>query len=183
MTREEALALVEKNVAKKNLIKHMLAAEAAMKALALRLDEDPEKWALAGLLHDLDYDRTEHDFARHGNLSAEMLEAEGVEPDIVHAVKAHPAHESCPPESPMDWALHAVDGLTGLVISATLMHPDRKLKSLDMDFLIRRFDEKRFSANVDRDQIRKCAKIGIELEEFVEITLKAMQSIDSELGL
>jgi len=183
MNRQEALELVKKNVKKKNLIKHMLAVEAAMAALADKVGGDPEKWALAGLLHDLDYDRTENDFERHGLLSAEMLEAEDVEPEIIYAVKAHPAHESCPPESDMDWALHAVDGLTGLIISATLMHPDRKLKSVDSNFVMRRFDEKRFSANVDRDQIRKCSKIGLDLDEFVETTLRAMQSIDGELGL
>lgn len=183
MNREKALELVKKNVKKKNLIKHMLAVEAAMKALAERLGGDPEKWALAGLLHDLDYDKTENDFARHGLLSAELLEAEGIEPEIVHAVKAHPAHKSCPPENKMDWALHAVDGLTGLVVSATLMHPERKLKAVDKDFILRRFDEKRFSANVDRDQIRKCSNLGLDLDEFVEITLGAMQSIDKDLGL
>lgn len=183
MTREEAIALVRKHVKKKNLIKHMLATEAAMRALAERLGGDPEKWAMAGLLHDVDYDRTENNFERHGLLSAEILEEEGVEPEIIHAVKAHPAHESCPPESNMDWALHAVDGLTGLVVSATLMHPERKLKAVDKDFVLRRFAEKRFSANVDRDQIRKCSKIGLELDEFVDITLQAMQSIDKDLGL
>jgi len=183
MTREEALKLVKKHVSKKNLIKHMLAAEASMRSLAERLGENSEQWAMAGLLHDLDYDVTENDFPRHALLTAEILSDYDIEPEIIHAIKAHPAHDCCPPESLMDWALHAVDGLTGLVVSATLMHPDRKLKSVDTNFVMRRFDEKRFSANVNRDQIRLCSKLSLELSEFVDITLKAMQSIDKELGL
>ncbi len=182
MKRTEALQLIEEHVSKKNLVKHMLAVEAAMRALAERLGENPEKWALAGLLHDLDYDYTVDDFARHGRLTAEILEKKGVQPEIIRAIKAHPAHEDCQPESPMDWALHAVDGLTGLIVSATLMHPDRKLNSVTTEFIMRRFGEKRFSANVDRDQIRKCSEIGLSLDEFVKIALGAMQSIDKELG-
>jgi len=183
MEREQALKLVKENVSKGNLVKHMLAVEAAMAALGDRLSGDVEKWAMAGLLHDLDYDQTENDFPRHGLLSAEILEQHGVDPEIVRAVKAHPAHENCLPSSKMDWALYSVDGLTGLIVAAALMHPDKKLKSLDTAFVLRRFDEKRFSAAVDREQIKECSRLGLELDEFVEITLKAMQDISEQLGL
>ncbi len=161
----------------------MLATEAAMKALAERLGGDVEKWGMAGLLHDLDYDQTEHDFPKHGLLSAEILERKGVDTEIVRAVKAHPAHEGFLPESPMDWALYSVDSLTGLIIAAALMHPEKKLKAINTDFVMRRFKEKRFAAGANRDQIKKCSKLGLELEEFVAITLEAMQSISESLGL
>ena len=183
MEREQALKLVEEKVSKRNLVKHMLATEVAMKALAKRLGGDAEKWALAGLLHDLDYDQTEHDFPRHGLLSAEILEEHGIDPEIIQAVKSHPAHECCQPSSEMDWALYTVDSLTGLIVAAALMHPDKKLKSIDTSFVMRRFGEKRFAAGANRKQIKKCVKLGIELEEFIEITLGAMQSISEELGL
>lgn len=183
MNRTEALELVEKSVSKRNLIKHMLATEAAMRALAERLAGDTEKWALAGLLHDIDYDETEKDFPRHGLLSAEMLSEIGVDPEIIDAIRAHPNHDEYPPKTKMDWALHAVDGLTGLIVAAALMHPDKKLAALDTAFVMRRFGEKRFAAGANRDQIRKCEKLGIPLEEFVEITLRAMQSISDDLGL
>ena len=183
MNRETALKLIRQHVSKKNLIKHMLATEAAMRELSIKLGGDPEKWAMAGLLHDLDYDKTENDFPRHALLTAEILSEYDIEPEIIYAIKAHPGHDCCLPKSPMDWALHAVDGLTGLVVSATLMHPDRKLKSVDSDFIMRRFNEKRFSANVNRDQIRQCSHLGLNIKEFVEITLRSMQSIDKELGL
>jgi putative nucleotidyltransferase with HDIG domain len=183
LNRTEALELVEKSVSKKNLVKHMLATEVAMRALAERLDGDAEKWALAGLLHDIDYDETEKDFPRHGLLSAEMLSEIGVDPEIIDAIRAHPNHSEYPPKTVMDWALHAVDGLTGLIVAAALMHPDKKLAALDTAFVMRRFGEKRFAAGANRDQIRKCEKLGIPLEEFVEITLNAMQSISDDLGL
>ncbi|HHS49910.1 MAG TPA: HDIG domain-containing protein [candidate division Zixibacteria bacterium] len=183
MDRERAMALVKRHVSKKNLIKHMLATEAAMSALAVRLGEPPEKWALAGLLHDLDYDTTEHDFPRHGHVSHELLSEHDVEADVLDAIRAHPSHEGFPPTTPMDKALHAVDGLTGLIVAAALMHPDKKLASLDTKFVMRRFGEKRFAAGANREQISTCEEIGIPLEEFVEITLDAMKSISGDLGL
>ncbi|MCK5833037.1 HDIG domain-containing protein [bacterium] len=183
MNRENALRLVKQNVKKKNLIKHMLATEVAMASLAKKLEEDAEKWALAGLLHDLDYDQTENDFPHHGLISAEILKDNDVDYDVIQAVRAHPNHEAFPPETKMDWALHAVDGLTGLIVAAALMHPEKRLKSLDTNFVMRRFGEKRFAAGANRDQIAKCEKIGIPLEEFVSITLEAMKSISGELGL
>ncbi len=83
----------------------------------------------------------------------------------------------------MEKALYAVDPLTGLIVAAALMHPDKKLKSLDADFVMRRFNEKRFAAGADRDQIRSAQKLEISLEEFINITLDAMKGIDKELGL
>ncbi len=183
MNRSEALELVEERVSKRNLVKHMLATEAAMRALAERLGGDAESWALAGLLHDIDYDETKDDFPRHGLLSAEILNERGVEPEVIQAVRAHPNHEAYPPKSKMDWALHAVDGLTGLIVAAALMHPEKRLAAIDTAFVVRRFGEKRFAAGANRDNIRKCEKLGIPLEEFIDITLRAMQSISDDLGL
>ena len=181
MTRDDALALIKKHVSNKNLIKHMLATEAVMKRLARFLGEDETSWALAGLLHDLDYDRTVDDFSRHGMLSAEILRPEGISEPVLHAIQSHPGH--IPRESLMDKALYAADPITGLIVAAALMHPTRKLKNLDVKFVERRFNEKRFAAGADREQIKSCEQLSIPLNRFIALSLEAMQSIDRELGL
>ena len=181
MTREEAMKLVKEHVKTKNLRKHMIAAEACMEELASRLGGDKEEWALAGLLHDLDYDQTVDDFPKHGHISEEILSAHDVSPEVVNAIKAHAGHATI--SSTMDLALYAVDPLTGLIVAAALMHPTKKLENVDVNFVMNRFKEKRFAAGADRDQIRKCEGLELSLEEFVGICLKGMQGISKELGL
>jgi len=181
MTREKALELLKANLKNKNLQKHCLAVEAGMRHFARYFGEDEELWGLAGLLHDLDYEDTKNDFDRHGLQTAEMLEKiDGVDDRIIYAIKAHPGHVE--PKSKMDKVLYALDPLTGLVIAATLMHPEKKISALDKDFLIRRFNEKRFAAGANRDQIRSCEDFDMELEDFLDHTIKAMASIEKELG-
>lgn len=181
MTREQAVQWMDKNVKNGNLRKHMLAVESVMRRLAGRLKEDEEKWALAGLLHDLDYDSTADDFSRHGLKTVEMLADTDVPEDVLYAIKSHPGH--FPRKSSMDKALYAADPVTGLIVAAALMHPDRKLAGVDVDFVERRFGEKRFAAGADRDQIRSCEELGISLRDFLQMALNAMQEIHDELGL
>jgi len=181
MEREKALALINKHVSQDNLKKHMYAVEAVMRKIADKLGEDRETWGLAGLLHDLDYDETVNDFEKHGFRTAEILSQEEVPEEVVHAIKAHPGHVSR--ESSLDRALYAVDPITGLIIAATLMHPSKKLKEVDVGFLTRRFQDKRFAAGADREQIKSCEEMGIPLDEFMQLSLEAMQSIDKNLGL
>ncbi len=181
MTREEAWQRVQKQVSNKNLRKHMLAAEAVMRRLAGHFGEDEENWGLAGLLHDLDYDQTADDFPRHGLMTVEMLEGEGLPEDILYAIKSHPGH--FPRKALLDQALYAVDPITGLIVAAALMHPSKKLKQLDLDFLERRFREKRFAAGADREQIQSCESFGLPLKDFMNLSLEAMQGIGEALGL
>ena len=181
MTRDEALKLVEEKVSNKNLQKHMLATEAVMAHLARHFGEDETLWALTGLLHDLDYDLTVKDFPRHGLVTAEMLADSDVPAEAIYAIKSHPGH--FPRKSLLDKALYATDPITGLIVAAALMHPTKKLKNLDVEFVERRFKEKRFAAGADRDEIRSCEEFGISLHDFIALSLKAMQEIDSFLGL
>ncbi len=181
MTRDEAVAAVRENCGNKNLMKHMLATEAVMVGLSKKLGEDTEAWALAGLLHDLDYEDTVDDPDRHGLVSAERLGEMGVGEEIIHAVKAH--NEHVPRDSAMDKALYASDPLTGLIVAAALMHPDKKLAGLDVEFVMRRFRESRFAAGAGREQIAACSELGLSLEEFIGIALASMQGISKELGL
>ncbi len=181
MERDEAYKLVKQNVKNRNLVKHMLATEAVMSALAERFGEDARVWGLAGLLHDVDYDSTFDDFPRHGFMSAEILEQKGVDEAILHAIKAHPGHITA--ESRMAKALYAVDPLTGLIVAAALIHPDKKLGSIDGQFVLNRFREKLFAKGANRDQIKTCERLGMTLQEFVEVALSAMQGVSNELGL
>ena len=181
MNREEALQLVKANIKNKNLIKHMLACEACMKKMAEHFSEDTEKWALAGLLHDLDYDRTFDKPQKHGFLTVEMLREHNIEEDILNAILAHPGHKER--ETLFEKSLYAVDPLTGLIVAAVLMHPDKDINAVDTEFIMRRFKERRFAAGANREQISSIEDAGVELEAFVSMCLEAMQGIKAELGL
>ena len=181
MTKEEALKLIKSKVKNRNLVKHMLATEACMGFLADHFHADKDLWSLTGLLHDLDYDQTAKDPARHGMLGADMLAEMDVDDRIVYAVRAHADHVEA--RSMMDKALFAVDPLTGLIVAAALMHPTKKLENVDTQFVLNRFKEKRFAAGANRDTISTCESLGLSLEEFTSISLEAMQSVSDELGL
>jgi hypothetical protein len=181
MTREEALDLVKSHVSSSNLIKHMLAVEAVMKKLAGRLGGDVEQWTLAGLLHDLDYDYTSKDTAKHGLLTVEMLSDKGLAPEILRAIKCHVSQ--CEAVSAMEKAIIAADPVTGLIVASALMHPTKKLRNVDTAFVMNRFKEKGFARGANREQIRTCGSVGLELEELIALSLEAMSEIDTELGL
>ena len=180
MEREEALNLVNSEIKTKNLVKHCLAVEAGMKELANYFKEDEDIWGLTGLLHDLDYEETKNDFPRHGIRTVEMLEGK-VGEEILYAIKSHPGH--MPPKSKLDIALYALDPLTGLIVAACLMHPEKKLEYLDKNFILRRFKENRFAAGANREQIKSCERLGLSLEDFIDLALKGMQKVHEELGL
>ncbi len=181
MKRDEALQLIQSKTENKNLVKHMLAVEACMRRLAGHFNEDEERWALAGLLHDLDYEMTTGDFSRHGFVTADILKEKGIADDIIEAIKAHPGHVER--NSNMAKALYAVDPLTGLIVAGALMHPEKSLKAIDTQFVLNRFKEKRFAAGANREQILRCQDMAFKLEDFIGCCLGAMQGIARELGL
>ncbi|MBU0520250.1 HD domain-containing protein [bacterium] len=180
MDRAAALQLVRKHVTNKNLIKHMIAVEGVMRRLAKHFGEDEDIWGLTGLLHDLDYAETVEDFDRHGFRTVEILSEYDILPEALHAIKAHPGHVER--ETRMDKALYAVDPLTGLIVAAVLMHPDKKLAAINADFVLRRFKEKRFAAGADRDQIQACSELELSLEEFTQFGIDGMRDFSNELG-
>jgi putative nucleotidyltransferase with HDIG domain len=181
MTREDALSLVHSQLKNKNLIKHCLPDEACMKAVAVKLGHDPGPWGLAGLVHDLDYEITEKSPDLHTAETAKILEELGIDPAVVHSVRAHAGKVPC--ESPMDWAIYSIDPLTGLIIAATLMHPEKKLRAIDVEFVKRRYKEKSFAKGARREEIEKCVNLELDLDAFISVCLGAMQGIDGELGL
>lgn len=183
MNRDEALNKVKHHIKNKNLIKHMLATEAIMRALAKRFNEDEEKWGLTGLLHDIDYEITEKEPEKHSLLAEELLKDENLPKDVIDAIKAHNEIHNLPRETLLAKALYAVDPLTGLIVAAALIHPEKKLAPLDVNFILNRFKEKSFARGANRDQIKTCEDLGLSLEEFIAIGLEAMKSISDELGL
>jgi len=164
-----------------NLRKHMLATEACLRRLAQRLGGDPEAWGLAGLVHDVDYEQTKDDTDRHGLVGAAVLEEQGFGDDIIHAVRSHGGNE--PVESDLDRALYAADPLTGLIVAAALMHPDKRLAALDVEFVMRRYKTKGFARGANREQIETCSGLGLPLEEFIGICLDAMRGVSADIGL
>ena len=183
MTREEALESVKANVENENSVKHMLATESIMRALAQRLGEDGEEWGLTGLLHDIDMELTEGDMSSHSRLGADLVREMGAGEAIAHAVLAHNETHGIPRETNLDKALFCADPLTGLITAAALVRPDKKLASVEVKSVRKRFKEKSFAAGASRENISTCSELGLELEEFLELGLKAMQGIASELGL
>ena len=184
ITREDALALLKEHVENPNMVKHCLAAEAVMAALADRLGEDREKWALAGLLHDIDVEMVDNDLSRHTLEAVRILQEKGVDAEIVEAIKMHneKAHGQTR-HKVFHHALAAGETITGLIIATTLVYPDKRLKSVKPKSIRKRMKEKSFAASVNRDTIMECEKVGIDLDEFSRICLTAMQGISDELGL
>jgi putative nucleotidyltransferase with HDIG domain len=181
MKREEALELVKKHLKNKNLVKHCLAVEACMKAAAAKLGQDVEPWGLAGLVHDLDYELTEKSPELHTTETVKILKELGIDPVVIHAVEAHAGKVPC--QNAMDWSIYSIDPLTGLIIAAALMHPDKKLKSIDPEFVKRRYKEKSFAKGARREEIEECKNIPMDLDEFIATCFQAMQGIDQDLGL
>ena len=183
MQREEAITLMEENIKQKNLRKHCLAVEAVMAKLADYFEKDKHKWRLAGLLHDIDYEDTADQPEKHSLIGAEILEEMGMEDKIVNAVRAHNGMHDLPRESLMAKALYAADPLTGLIVASALIHPDKKLESLDTEFIFNRYSDNSFAKGADRNVIASCKEMDLELEEFIKISLDAMQNISDDLGL
>ncbi len=183
MNREEAIDSIEANVENRNLIKHMLATEAIMQALARRLGEDEEEWGLTGLVHDIDVELTEGDMNTHSKLGADLVGEMEASDAMIHAVLCHNEAHGVPRETKLDKALFCADPLTGLITAAALVRPDKKLADVELKSVRKRFKEKSFAAGASREQIATCSELGLELDEFIKLGLKAMKGIASELGL
>ncbi len=183
MTREEALDSIKANVENENLVKHMLATEAIMRALARRLGENGEEWGITGLLHDIDMELTEGDMSSHSKLGADLVGEMGASEAMVHAILCHNEAHGIPLETRLDKALFCADPLTGLITAAALVRPDKELAGVEAKSVKKRFKEKSFAAGANREQIASCSELGLELDEFIELGLKAMQGIARELEL
>ncbi|AEH50912.1 HD domain-containing protein [Pseudothermotoga thermarum] len=181
ISREQAYELLQKHLSSRNLLKHCLAVEVVMRALARKLNEDEDTWGLAGLLHDLDYDYTKDSPDQHGFKTVEILEEYDVPKTVLDAILAH--CEKKPIETKMERAIYCSDPVTGFIVAAALITPEKSLRSIDTDFLLRRFKEKAFAKGANRDQMKSCENLGLSLQEFLDLSLNAMREISEILGL
>jgi len=155
-----------------------------MESLALHFNEDENLWGIAGLVHDIDYEMFPDTHPVEG---IKILKEEKFPEEIIDAVSAHAwgYHDGLPkPKNKMEWSLYSCDELTGLIVACALVRPDKKLESVDVASIQKKWSQKSFAAGVNRSQIENCEKeLGIPLPEFIGISLKAMQGISEELGL
>jgi putative nucleotidyltransferase with HDIG domain len=182
LNRDEILDSIHGNVQDKNMIKHMLATEAIMRALAKKLGEDEEEWGVTGLIHDIDMELVEGDMSSHSKLSADIAQELGASGTMVHAILSHNEAHGVSRETKLDKALFCADPLSGLITAAALVRPD-KISGLTTKSVMKRFREKSFAAGVNREQVAQCQEIGLGLEEFISLGIEAMKGIAPELGL
>jgi hypothetical protein len=184
MTRDKALNLLNQNIKNQNLKKHCFAVKAGMEELAKYFNENEEKWGICGLLHDIDYEKVNEDPNLHSKVGAEMLRDLGAEEEICDSIFTHNEIHGLEPKTKMAKALFCLDPLTGLIVAATLVLPSKKINDLEVENILNRFKEKSFARGANREIIRKCeGYLGLSLEKFVEINLKAMQNVSEQLGL
>lgn len=184
MNRSDAEKLLKKYVRNDKMLYHCYASEAVMRAIAKKLGRDEEKWGLAGLLHDIDSEITNADPKKHALVAEELLRDEGLEEDILDAIKMH-NEEATGEERTTEFqhALAAGETITGLIYATALVYPDKKIKDVKTKSVTKRMKQSAFAASVSRENIMECEKIGIPLNEFVDLALNAMKEISDEIGL
>ncbi|MFV1966055.1 MAG: HD domain-containing protein [Pirellulaceae bacterium] len=183
MNRDEAYALVCEYTSSESLRRHMLAAEAAMRAYARELGEDENKWGIVGLLHDFDYERWP-DPPNHPLKGAEILQERGYPDDVIYAIKSHADYlEDCPRVSQMDKVLYACDELAGFITACARVRPE-SIHGMRAKSVRKKMKQKAFAAAVNRDDIvRGAEELGVELGEHIQFVIDAMAEIAEKIGL
>lgn len=183
MDRDEALQLLDEYVDNKNLVRHMLAVEAAMRDYATRLEGDPDLWGLAGLLHDFDWE-LHPSLEQHPQQGAPILRQRGVPETVIRCILSHADHTGVPRETLMEQALYACDELTGLIAAVALVRPSKDIREVQVQSVRKKWDNSRFAAGVEREDIERGAlELGVDLWTHVGYVLQSMQRIAPDLGL
>lgn len=184
MTRDDAWSLVCEWITNPNLRKHLLAAEAAMRAYARKFEEDEEAWGAVGLLHDLDYERCPSQDAGHPFVGVEELRKRGVPDAWARAILSHADYSDVPRRSLMEKTLYAVDELVGFIIAVAMVKPGKTLVEVDVPSVRKKMKDKAFARGVKREDVIKGAdELGIPLDEHIEFVIGALQKSASQLGL
>lgn len=183
LNRDEALSLLDQYISKESMKKHCLASEAVMRALARHLKQNEDEWGLAGLLHDIDVEQTQANPLQHGPAARAILQGK-LSDAAIDAIAMHNEMATGLPRTTLfQHALAAGETITGLITATTLVYPDQKLASVKAKSITKRMGQKAFAASVKRENIMECESIGIPLNDFAQIALKAMQQISDKLGL
>jgi putative nucleotidyltransferase with HDIG domain len=174
LTREEAIKLLNKYIKDKKLIKHALIVETIMSNIAHYLNEDENLWSLVGLLYDLDYEYTKDNPEEHSLISAKLLD--GLLPEEgINAIKSHNyIYSNYIPSSKLDKSLIAADSITDLIIALVNTIPSKKINEINQDILYNKYNDKLFEKDCNRNKIKLCLDIGIDIKKFLEISLNAL---------
>lgn len=183
ISHENAYKLLDQHIQNANMIKHCVASEAVLRAIAVKLDQNPDEWGLAGLLHDIDVEITHADPYKHGPYAGGMLEGLLI-PEAIDAIVMHNEIATGKERSTVfQHALAAGETITGLIMATAMVYPDKKLASVKTKSITKRMKEKAFAASVNRETILECELIGIPINDFAEMALVAMQEISDKLGM
>jgi predicted hydrolase (HD superfamily) len=179
MNRQEAYTLLTSLTKSESLLRHMRTVELVMEAYAKKLGENSEQWALAGLLHDADYEAFPE---QHPNVIVEKLNALG-EHEVAHAISAHYTRWNVPYHSLLDKALLACDEITGFVVACCQVRPDG-IESLEPKSVVKKLKDKGFAAKVDRFEVQKGAELfGVEMTDHIAFIISTLRQNRLELGL
>ena len=187
-SRDDALALVHEYAASESLRAHMLSVEAAMRAYAVKFGEDPERWGLAGLVQDFDYERFPNNAhsptEEHPAEGVRVLRARGYPEDVLQAILGHATYCAVPRETKMAQTLFAVDELTGLITASALVRPSRSVLDLEASSVKKKMKDKHFAKGVNRaDVVQGAAELGVDLDEHIQFVIEAMRPVADSVGL
>ena len=183
ISRQAALELLQHNIKAESMLKHCLASEAVLRAIARHIGENEEEYGIAGLLHDIDVEITAADPKTHGPCAANILNGL-VTDEMLDAIVMHNEMATGKERlTKFQHALAAGETITGLITATTLVYPDKKLASVKSKSVTKRMKQKAFAASVKRENILECEEIGIPIAEFAELSVNAMREISDELGL
>ncbi len=181
--RSDAFELFKKYNKSQSLIKHALAVEAVMRHFAELYGEDPEKWGIIGLVHDLDYEKYAD---QHCKMTEKILESEGWPKDYINSVLSH-AWGICSDVEPlhiMEKVLYTIDELTGLIVACVLVRPSKSILDLKIKSVKKKWNVKHFAAGANREVIEKGAQmLNKDLDYIIQETITGMQKIAEQLGL
>lgn len=179
ITRADARTILASLTQSQSLLRHMRTIELVMEAYAEKFGEDKEKWAIAGLLHDADYEAFPE---KHPTIIVEKLRAMGEE-DIAHAISAHYTRWNVSYDSLLDKALLACDELTGFIVACCQVRPDG-ITSLETKSVIKKLKDKGFASKVDRDEVYKGVELlGADLTEHISFIIEVLRKNKEELGI
>ncbi len=183
MDRQTTVEFLGDYVKTDTLMKHLLAVEAAMRAYARKFGEDEERWGVAGLVHDFDWEIVPTP-EEHPTFGANILRERGFSEDIVRAVLTHGDHTGLQRETPMERTLFAVDELSGFVRAVTLVRPSKSLDDVTPRSVRRKMKDKAFARDVNREDIVKGAEeMGVDLDEHMAFVIESLKPVAAELGL
>src|ERR1043165_7380014 len=187
-TRTDALALVHEFTQCDSLRKHMLGVEAARRAYARKFGEDEDRWGLAGLVHDFDYERypnaTHSPTEEHPAWGVRHLRSLGWPEDILEAILGHARYSGVPRTSQMAKTLFAVDELTGLITATALVRPSKSVLEVDARSVRKKMKDKAFARGVSREDVTEgAAALGVDLDAHIQFVIEAMQGSAAALGL